>query len=250
MALIIVATLMGAFGLFRGIQIVFSGCNEITFDGSARLGARLYSLEWGCLDDGSLTGSAMPGLLTGFGLVVVGILGLTSFLWLSAVLSLRFRRKSRGFPDTPITSIYRDSYKRRLKEFRKQDSRAKGVAGDDAGNQIYLSLLLDIHVEIWIGLSQIKFGFTGRNGRSQEGEIWKCFHGELKEVIEWIMLANAAQIGSRSQQELWGKLCESTSSARLQTPLGSLAKRLGKSGIKSHPYEYLDRGANSSHINT
>ena len=239
MAVVIVLMLMGAFGLFRGLQIVFSGCSEITFDGSERLGGRLYLIEWGCLDDGLITGSSMPGLLTGLGLVLAGILGLTSFLWLSAIFSLWSRLKSRGLPETPITAYYRDTYKITLKEFLRLNPRAKVADSDEVSNQLYLSILLGVHVRTWQGLSEIKFEFSGRDGRFQEGEIWKCFHGDMNEVVEWIMLANAGQIGSRSQQELWEKLCEPNSPLMINTPLGNLAKRLGTAALGNPPFEYL-----------
>lgn len=76
---VIIAAIVGAFGVWSGASILLEGCARITFDGS-RIGGRSFLIQPVCVSDPLPGVTTLPGTLIGVGFLVLGVLLLIPLL--------------------------------------------------------------------------------------------------------------------------------------------------------------------------
>lgn len=245
---VVPATAAGGLALVRGIQILASGCETVTFDGSGRVGGRSLTLTWTCLDNGSGFGDPIGGTVAGIGLLILGLLGLTSILWIPSLAAfftgLKNWRKSpvasqrRPILD-PVTANYRHHVDRGIRMWMEQEgANASGTGQLMTVRDVPDAVVLTLHRVAYLRvLADLGRNAKGRNARQRQAQLRQRY---FTVQYEWFLLANVAERTGRNQEELWNAM-RINMPEDCRTPLEILTSRsTAESQLGRPPLALLD----------
>ena len=113
-----VTVIGGILFIINGVSVLLGDCAAVTFDDSRRLTGRSFLIRATCLDEQQASSSDVPTWMGGWGLIVVGLLSVTAFLWLLPILArLAQRKEAKRIQREELMMMNRLNHQERMEAF-------------------------------------------------------------------------------------------------------------------------------------
>lgn len=140
-----VTVIGGILFIINGISVLVGGCAAVTFDDSRRIGGRSFIIRATCLNEQQAAASDIPTWMGGWGLILLGILAITAFLWLTPILHFFARRQAEK--EAKTIQALASAEQRRAEFTKSEDERLASARQAKAGAGIDLQEFLNATAE-------------------------------------------------------------------------------------------------------
>lgn len=90
-----VTVIGGILFIINGAKILLSDCAAVTFDDSRRITGRSFLIQATCLSDEQANASDIPAWMGGWGMILLGLISISAFIWLTPILAFIDQRRLR-----------------------------------------------------------------------------------------------------------------------------------------------------------